>query len=299
MSKTGHIVICGGGTGIVAGRSAAARNKLRVVKPIINMLVIDTDEKSAVKAASFADDFLDITVPFSDIETYLAEPERLSPVAAEILAKHSHEFNSMSLGAGAGSRRYVTQFMYEKRCDDIVKMLASAIVRLRRHGITKIQFHVVGSDAGGTGSAIVLLTPYLLADPGVKARLLMGCENMQLIPPILHIADVSCHVKQSEFPQRRNILANKFITMCQLGNLLRQYAPNNEPYVSYVTMTGAGNSEKHLETIGDVEAELGATLAMQLAFHDSIKSVEVDRMFHDLRPYSGREGISSIDRKPR
>ena len=155
MSKTGHIVICGGGTGIVAGRSAAARNKLRVVKPIINMLVIDTDEKSAVKAASFADDFLDITVPFSDIETYLAEPERLSPVAAEILAKHSHEFNSMSLGAGAGSRRYVTQFMYEKRCDDIVKMLASAIVRLRRHGITKIQFHVVGSDAGGTGSAIV------------------------------------------------------------------------------------------------------------------------------------------------
>lgn len=290
--KTGQIVICGGGTGVVGGRSACARLETMRVKPLMTTIVVDTDVNSERSAEQFADEFVDISIPFELIGTYLAEPQKLSPIAAQILEEHKSEFNSGSLGAGAGTRRYITQFMFELRGHLIFKALADAIVRLRAQGATSIQIHIVGSNGGGTGSALAMLLPYALGDPCTRSYLMMGCEGLQLMPPILHLADVTCHIKRSGFPQNRNIRINSLFTSCYVGNMLRESAPNNEPYITYVTMTGTGNDTKFLETIDDVEAELGASLAMQLLFHHDIRAREVDALFHSHRLYSGDSGIT-------
>ncbi len=292
-NQSADLLISGGGTGLGIQRNLHARldSIPEEHRPLTSSLVIDTDEETRAPALEFADEYLNITTPFSKIQTYLAELSRLSPVAREILTRHESEFNSTTLGTGAGTCRYVTQFMMEVARHSIADCITRRITWLRKRGGTRIQPRIIGSNGGGTGSAVGLCLPYLLADPDTRARILLGCEGIELLPPVLYLVDVTCHVRNSEYPQNRNIQANAYLTNYYVNELLRKRASNNELCVAHVVMCGNGNSHKHFGSIGDVEAEMGGCLSMDLIFSAKFKSREVDAMYRKDREYTGKPGI--------
>jgi len=291
----GHIFIAVGGTGWRALQNGAARWETFPSLPPTTTIVVDTDRRDEDVISSFADDFVLLTIDHNELATCLAEPEKQSDVAREIVTRFRDDITGASLQAGAGTRRYVTQFLWEQHPTAVRDAIARAVVRLRQQGVTSVQIHIVGSDGGATGSALSILIPHMLSKRENKELLLLECRDLQLNPPIVYLIDTTCHVRDSPYAQDEQILANKFYTVAYAEHQLGLYSDDGNRFLAYLVMFGNGNQAKYLKGIREVQAEAGLCLAEQLRFHDVIQAVQIDFLAKDKDRFEGRNGISVTD----
>jgi hypothetical protein len=171
--------------------------------------------------------------------------------------------------------------------------IRAMVDQLRDTGCQEIQPHIVGSQGGGAGSALVVLVAHLLGDLKARAVFLEGCSSLEFLAPIIHVADATGNARKNEYPQSDRIRVNQFFNTIEVSDLMRNMGSNADRLGTCVTMTGFGNGTKWLDDNDRIAAELGANLTMFVRFHRKILARETDFTL-SLIPdgqYHGRDGI--------
>ena len=244
--RIGHLLFSGGGKGEESASQAVSMlERSRFDEPIY-WLNIDTD---VAGEKTLADDHIGLGISHSEVVAMKANMECFDPVVAQIFQAIGEMFGPVELGFGARTCPAMTQLMWEYRKPDIIKSIRKSIDILMQR-CERIRIYIVHSTGGGSGRAIGILLPILLADPTWRRKILYGYDSQILDTPISIAGFPINHPRHDATElQGRKILANHVAWAIESDALLRDQKLAYVFHVGYSNNNAVNNTSAKLTEV--------------------------------------------------
>ncbi|MBL8692498.1 MAG: hypothetical protein JNJ88_00215 [Planctomycetes bacterium] len=279
--RTAYLLMGLGGAGGAALEIVSDLLRTSNASPAVHLARIDTD---MIPAVAGIDAFC---MPVgAAMEPVMETPGSFGSTVSEIVEGFEDYLDPDDMENGARTLRALTQAAALVKREELAAFLNNCLRKiLTSHGANRVIPVLISSSGGGTGSALSVLLPDSLQEPGFRARVLEGLSPKLLAKPVLIVAEPFAHALRNSDEQANDILANAYALRLETAELERRGALK---YVIHLGMTN--ESGAMLDTLEELWLSLGATAARLILHWQQLKSRFVDTLDRAARHhrYAGK-----------
>lgn len=242
---TGTLLVPAGGKGIQATDKALHMLWDRYFESPLYTISFDTDSSESTSS----DLHVDLGMSYEEIVALKANADRFAPVVGKIFGKVGHMFGAVESRFGARTTGAMTQVMWEFRMPEIIRALRKGIDHLMQ-SCHRIRIYIVHSTGGGSGRAISILLPILLADATMRRKVTFGYHTGVIEPPISISGFPITHARHDATElQMRKILSNHVAWALESDELLRHQKLAYAVHVGYSNSSAVNNTANKLTDV--------------------------------------------------
>jgi hypothetical protein len=204
-TNIGFVVVALGGVGAAAGRQVFELHEADGRRLPCVFAQIDTEQSLALPG------FQQISLQMDErqIARVRDNPSRFGETAARIVRDHAAILQNGSIRFGGRTMRALTQLGFLFRRSEVARGLQRSIDELRdQAAVNSVQFVLLSSSAGGTGSACQPLLIQHLGTESFRHELLRGMSTTLLTPVVSFAVDPFAFLRTVDHTHALQIGAN-------------------------------------------------------------------------------------------
>ncbi len=234
--NVGFLIIEVGGSGSQAGNKNQLMLDRQPLPAAIARLQIDMDKNEPTTA----EDRLNIALTPENAEELVSNAARFGPEVVAAVKHLAPMLDPGELSAGARTTPGLTQLGFIFHLQMVLRTLIRVIAKLKQDKrVKRIRPIIIGSNGGGSGSALSRLIPLYLGKQSFRTRLLAGLDPFLLEQPIVLTAFPWTYARHAATNrQGLKIMANQYAWIREMDPLLYHHLVSHVLAIGYSNNSG-------------------------------------------------------------